>query len=102
MKEYGDEAFIRMLQENQEEAKNKDIRQGSVFVEDQELVFREHEILKEQLWMWMPDTFAPLSRELMRIKSGPIPRRRLTSAFPTGRKRWNPGRPEKCAAIWGR
>ncbi|MCI8892914.1 MAG: hypothetical protein HFH34_16610 [Eubacterium sp.] len=68
MKEYGDEAFIRMLQENQEEAKNKDIRQGSVFVEDQELVFREHEILKEQLWMWMPDTFAPLSRELMRIK----------------------------------
>lgn len=68
MKEYGDEAFIRMLQENQEEAKNQDIRQGSIFVEDQELIFQEHEILKGQLWMWMPDAFAPLSKELVRIK----------------------------------
>lgn len=68
MKEYGDELFIRMLRESQEEARNQDIRLGSVFVEDQELVFQEQEIWKEQLWMWMPDTFAPLGRELMRIK----------------------------------
>ena len=74
MKEYGDEAFIRMLQENQEEAKNQDIRQGSIFVEDQELFFQEHEILKG----------------------------RSTSVFPTGRKKWNLEKPKKYAIIWAR
>lgn len=68
MKEFADEWFIHMLRENQEEARNQDIRQGSVFVEDHELVFQEQEILKGQLWIWMPDTFAPLGREPMRIK----------------------------------
>ena len=63
--------------------------------------FREHEILKEQLWMWMPDTFAPLSRELMRIKypneNRPdhylvqSPRRRLTSRFSHRQEKMEPG-----------
>ena len=68
MKQFGDESFIRVLRESQEDSRNQDIHQGSVFVEDQELVFQEREILKDLLWMWMPDVFAPLNKELVRIK----------------------------------
>lgn len=68
MKQFGDESFIRVLRESQEDSRNQDIHQGSVFVEDQELFFQEREILKGLLWMWMPDVFAPLNKELVRIK----------------------------------
>lgn len=68
MKKYGDEGFISMLREGQEDARNKDIRKGSVFAGDQELLFKEREILKSKLWIWLPDTFALLGKELLRIK----------------------------------
>lgn len=68
MKKYGDEDFIEILRESQEEARNKDIRKGSVFAGDQELVFQEREILKNQMWIWLPDEFAPLGKEMVKIK----------------------------------
>lgn len=68
MKKYGDEGFISMLREGQEDARNKDIRKGSVFAGDQELLFKEREVLKSKLWIWLPDTFALLGKDLLRIK----------------------------------
>lgn len=68
MKEFGDETFIRIMRENQEDTRNQDIQKGSVFADGQELRFQEREILKGLLWMWLPDTFSPLDRELARVK----------------------------------
>ena len=60
MKEYGDEGFIALLREGRAEAK-KDIRKGKVLADGQVLEFREREIIKKMLWMWLPDGFGPLS-----------------------------------------
>lgn len=68
MENYGDEGFIRFLRNSQEAARNKDIQKGSVYAGDKELVFHEREILKKQLWMWIPDEFAPLGKEMARVK----------------------------------
>ncbi len=68
MKQYGDEGFIWMLRENQEDAVNTDIQKGSVFAGDQKLLFLEREIYKNQMWMWIPDKFSLLSREFVKIK----------------------------------
>lgn len=68
MKKYGDEQFIEMLREGQEEARNRDIQKGSVFACGRELLFQEREILKKQMWIWLPDEFAPLGKELVKVK----------------------------------
>lgn len=68
MNKYGDEEFIQILREGQENARNKDIQKGTVYVDDKQLQFREYEIIKNQLWMWLPDEFTLLGKELMRIK----------------------------------
>lgn len=67
MKEYGDERFIALLREGRAEAK-KDIRKGKVLADGQVLEFREREIIKKMLWMWLPDGFGPLSGEMARLK----------------------------------
>ena len=67
MKEYGDEGFIALLREGRAEAK-KDIRKGKVLADGQVLEFREREIIKKMLWMWLPDGFGPLSGEMARLK----------------------------------
>lgn len=68
MEKYGDEVFIQILRERQEEARNKDIRQGNVFIDGRDMAFHEREIVKKQLWMWLPDEFDLLSGEMARIK----------------------------------
>ncbi len=68
MEKYGDEGFIRLLREGQEESRNKDIKKGSVFAGDYELIFKEREIIKGRLWMWMPKEFTILNKEMARIK----------------------------------
>lgn len=68
MNKYGDEGFIEILREGQEDARNKDIRKGSVFAGDQELLFQEREILKGQMWIWLPDGFTLLGKELVKVK----------------------------------
>lgn len=67
MKEYGDEGFIQMIKDGQVTAQ-KDIRKGSVLVGGKTLVFKEREILKRKMWIWMPDSFGQLSKELARLK----------------------------------
>ena len=68
MKKYGDEGFIRMLQEGQEHARNTDIQKGSVLVGEQELLFQELEIFKNQMWMWLPQNFTLLGKEFIKMK----------------------------------
>lgn len=68
MIEYGDEDFIRVLQEGQEEAVGKDIRRGVALVDGETVVFREREILQGRLWMRMPEQFELLGKELARLK----------------------------------
>lgn len=68
MKKYGDEQFIEILRESQEEARNKDIQKGSVFIGDQEFIFQEREIFQNQMWIWLPDNFTLLSKELAKMK----------------------------------
>ncbi len=67
MKEYGDEGFINLLRERREGAV-KDIKAGSVLVDGKNIAFCEREVIKGKLWMWMPDEFGPLSKELARLK----------------------------------
>jgi len=67
MKEYGDEGFITLLRWKSEDAE-KDIRKGKVLAGGQVLEFREREIIKNLLWMWLPDGFGPLSGELAKLK----------------------------------
>ncbi len=68
MKKYGDEQFIEMLREGQEEARNRDIRKGSVFVWEKELLFKEREIWKDRMWIWLPDDFDILGEEMVKLK----------------------------------
>ncbi len=68
MEKYGDEDFIQMLRERQEEVRNQDIRQGSVFIDGRNMEFHEREIIKKQLWIWLPDEFDLLSQEMARLK----------------------------------
>lgn len=68
MKVYGDEAFMDIMRESQEESGNKDIRKGSVFVKEKELLFQERGIFRHKMWMWLPDDFALPDRELVKIK----------------------------------
>lgn len=68
MKTYGDEAFIRLIRERQEQSRNKDIQKGSIFIDGKEIVFREREIQKNVLWMWMPEEFSLLSEDMARLK----------------------------------
>lgn len=67
MKEYGDEGFINLLRERREET-GKDIKTGNVLVDGKNIAFLEREIIKGKLWMWMPDGFGPLSKELAKLK----------------------------------
>ena len=68
MNQYGDEAFIQVLRETQENAKNTNIREGSVWAGDKELLFEEHEIWKGQLWMWLPKDFGILNEKYTQMK----------------------------------
>lgn len=68
MKAYGDEKFIQVLRDAQENARNTKIREGSVLVEDKELLFEEREILKDRMWMWLPEDFKLLSEEYAELK----------------------------------
>lgn len=68
MKTYGDEEFIQVLRNAQENARNTKIREGSVLVGDEELLFEEREILKDRLWMWIPEHFRHLSEEYVALK----------------------------------
>lgn len=68
MEKYGDEDFIQILKERQEEARNRDIRQGNVFINGSDMAFHEREIIKRQLWMWLPDEFDLLSQDMARLK----------------------------------
>lgn len=67
MKEYGDEGFINLIRERQEEAV-WDIKAGRVLVDGKNIIFREREVIKGKLWIWMPDEFGPLSKDLARLK----------------------------------
>lgn len=66
--EYGDEGFIRLLRDRQEEVRNRDIQKGSVWAGDKELVFKEYEVIKKQLFIYIPDEFALLAKETARQK----------------------------------
>lgn len=68
MEEYGDEDFICLLREAQEQARNKDIQKGSVWMGGEELLFAEREILKKKLWIWLPEDFSILGKELAELK----------------------------------
>lgn len=68
MKKYGDETLIRILQDGLKDAGNTDIQKGSVRAGDQKLVFMEQEIVKNQMWMWLPKQFTLLSKEYAKIK----------------------------------
>jgi len=68
MKEYGDEYFIYLLREAQEQARNRDIQKGSVWTGGEELLFAEREVLKKKLWIWLPEDFKILGRELAKLK----------------------------------
>ncbi len=67
MKEYGDEGFINLLREEREETV-KNIKDGTVLVAGENIDFQEREVLQGKMWMWMPDGFGPLSKELARLK----------------------------------
>ncbi|MDE6887897.1 MAG: hypothetical protein K2P45_04530 [Eubacterium sp.] len=68
MKKFGDEGFIEILREGQQDARNTHIQKGSVWAGDTQLQFQEREIIKDLLWIWMPKEFAPLGKELIKIK----------------------------------
>lgn len=68
MKEYGDEAFIALLREAQEEARNRDIQKGTVWSGGEELLFTEREILKKKLWIWLPEDFKIVGTETTKQK----------------------------------
>ena len=68
MKEYGDELLIQFLREELENAKNQDIRKGSVWVAGDEVLFPEREIMKKKLWMRLPQDFSLLDKELAKWK----------------------------------
>ncbi|MDE7312396.1 MAG: hypothetical protein K2N87_12385 [Eubacterium sp.] len=65
---YGDEGWISLLQDRMEKARNRKIQKGSVLVGGEELVFAEREIIKDRLWMWLPNTFALLAEEAVKCK----------------------------------
>ena len=67
MKEYGDEDFINLLKESRE-GTERDIRKGKVIVAGKSMAFKEREIIKKRMWMWMPEDFGPLSKDLARMK----------------------------------
>lgn len=67
MEKYGDEGFINLLRESREDA-DRDIRNGKILAAGKILAFREREIIKNLLWMWLPDEFGPLSKEMARLK----------------------------------
>ena len=68
MERYGDEGFIRLIRQGQEESRNRDIQKGSVWINGSELLFVEREVFKKKLWMWMPDSFTLLPKELAHLK----------------------------------
>lgn len=67
MKEYGDEGFISLLRERREETV-RDISSGNVLIDGKNIAFGEREAIKGKMWLWMPDEFGPLSKELARLK----------------------------------
>ncbi len=67
MEKYGDESFINPLRKNREDA-DRDIRKGKILAAGKILAFREREIIKNLLWMWLPDEFGPLSKEMALFK----------------------------------
>lgn len=68
MEKYGDEDFIQFLKQSREESRNRNIKEGSVWIDGRDAVFHEREVIKKQLWMWMPDEFALMSQEMARLK----------------------------------
>lgn len=68
MKGYGDEEFIYLLREMQFEARNKDIQKGMVWTSGEGLLFTEREILKKKLWIWLPNDFQILGKEMAKLK----------------------------------
>ena len=67
MNKYGDESFITFLRIGREDA-DMDIKKGEILAAGKILSFREREIIKDMFWMWLPDGFGPLSKELARLK----------------------------------
>lgn len=68
MEKYGDEGFISLLRRKNELARNKNIREGIVWDGDEALEFQEREIVKRQVWMWLPKVFGYLSKEHAKLK----------------------------------
>lgn len=68
MEQYGDEEFIRLIRQGQEDSRNRDIQNGSVWINGDKMLFVEREILKKKLWIWMPDNFTLLPKEQARLK----------------------------------
>lgn len=68
MERYGDERFMNALKNRQVLSRNKDIQQGPVFVHDEPLQFAEHEIIKKKFWIWLPENFTLMSRQLAKLK----------------------------------
>ena len=68
MKTYGDEGWISLLQDRMERARNRKIQNGSVFVGDEALGFAEREIIKDRLWMWLPEQFQKMPARMAKQK----------------------------------
>ena len=68
MREYGDEDFICMLREAQEDVRNTQMKAGIVFAGDKQLLFQEREIFRNLMWMWMPEDFTILGKKYAEMK----------------------------------
>ncbi len=68
MEQYGDERFMNVLRNRQVLSRNKDIQQGPVFVGEEPLQFAEREIIKKKFWIWLPENFTLMSRQLAKMK----------------------------------
>ena len=71
MKTYGDEGWISLLQDRMERARNRKIQNGSVFVGDEALGFAEREIIKDRLWMWLPEQFQKMPARMAKHAGKP-------------------------------
>jgi len=68
MSTYGDEEFIQIWREAQEFGRNTNIQKGYIWLGGDKLLFSEREIIKKKLWMWLPNDFELLEKELRELK----------------------------------
>lgn len=65
--EYSDEDY-RLLLAEMRQAVRRDIKTGCIQVGEDELRFCEREIYPDLLWVWMPDTFDVMDRDIAALK----------------------------------